>query len=87
MTNLPPRRFNNFIRKKFRLVRLTFIAQAKKDGAKPAIRTLLYAQKAEVEHARLYQDAFDNLGQNADLTIYVCNVCGYTVNKLPRISE
>ncbi len=60
-----------------------FIALAKADGAKPAIRTLLYAQKAEVEHARLYQDALDNLGKNADQTIYVCKVCGYTVNKLP----
>ena len=56
-----------------------FIALAKADGAKPAIRTLLYAQKAEVEHARLYQDALDNLGKNADLTVYVCKVCGYTV--------
>jgi len=60
-----------------------FIALAKKDEAKPALRTLLYAQKAEVEHAKLYQDALDNLGKNADLTIYVCKVCGYTVNKLP----
>ena len=60
-----------------------FIALAKADGAKAAIRTLLYAQKAEVEHAKLYQDALDNLGKNADLPIYVCKVCGYTVNKLP----
>ena len=41
-----------------------FMIQAKKDGAKPAIRTLLYAQKAEAEHAKLYQDALDNLGKN-----------------------
>lgn len=60
-----------------------FLAQAKTDGAKPAIRTLLYAQKAEVEHAKLYQDALDNLGKNADLPLYVCKVCGYTVTKLP----
>ncbi|NOS70606.1 MAG: rubrerythrin family protein [Verrucomicrobia bacterium] len=59
-----------------------FIALAKKDGAKAAIRTLLYAQKAEVEHARLYKDALDNLGRNVDLPIYVCKVCGYTVTKL-----
>ena len=60
-----------------------FMAQAKADGAKPAIRTLLYAQKAEAEHAKLYQDALDNLGKNADLPLYVCKVCGYTVTKLP----
>jgi rubrerythrin len=60
-----------------------FMAQAKTDGAKPAIRTLLYAQKAEAEHAKLYKDALDNLGKNADLPLYVCKVCGYTVTKLP----
>ena len=60
-----------------------FMALAKKDEAKPAIRTLLYAQKAEAEHAKLYQDALDNLGKNADLPLYVCKVCGYTVTKLP----
>jgi rubrerythrin len=60
-----------------------FIALAKADGAKPALRTLLYAQKAEVEHAKLYQDALDNLGKNADQPLYVCKVCGYTVNRLP----
>lgn len=60
-----------------------FMAQAKADGAKPAIRTLLYALKAEAEHAKLYQDALDNLGKNADLPLYVCKVCGYTVTELP----
>jgi rubrerythrin len=60
-----------------------FMTQAKKDGAKAAIRTLLYAQKAEAEHAKLYQDALDNLGKNADLPLYVCKVCGYTATKLP----
>ncbi len=60
-----------------------FMAQAKTDGAKPAIRTLLYAQKAEAEHAKLYKDALDNLGKNADLPLYVCKLCGYTVTKLP----
>jgi rubrerythrin len=60
-----------------------FMALAKQDEAKPAIRSLLYAQKAEAEHAKLYQDALDNLGKNADLPLYVCKVCGYTVTKLP----
>lgn len=60
-----------------------FLTQAKKDDAKPAVRTLLYAQKAEAEHARLYQEALDNLGKNVETPIYVCKVCGYTVTKLP----
>jgi rubrerythrin len=60
-----------------------FMAQAKKDEAKPAIRTLLYAQKAEAEHAKLYKEALDNLGKKAELSLYVCKVCGYTVTELP----
>ena len=63
-----------------------FMVQAKKDGAKPAIRALLYAQKAEAEHAKLYQDALDNLGKNVDRPLYVCKVCGYTVTQLPANS-
>ncbi len=60
-----------------------FLKQAKEDGAKEATRTLLYAQKAEAEHARLYQDALDNLSKKVDAPIYVCKVCGYTTTTLP----
>ncbi|HEX9048737.1 MAG TPA: rubrerythrin family protein [Verrucomicrobiae bacterium] len=60
-----------------------FLALAKADGAKEAVRTFLFAQKAETEHARLYQDALDNLGKQADQPIYVCKVCGYTTTALP----
>jgi rubrerythrin len=60
-----------------------FLKQAKADGAKEATRTLLYAQKAEGEHAKLYQEALDNLSKKADTPIYVCKVCGYTTTKLP----
>ncbi len=61
-----------------------FLAQARQDDAKPAVRTLLYAEKAETEHARLYQEALDSLGHNAATPIYVCKVCGYTTTKLPE---
>lgn len=60
-----------------------FLKQAKADAAKEATRTFLYAEKAEAEHARLYQQALDNLGQMQDAPIYVCKVCGYTTTKLP----
>jgi rubrerythrin len=63
-----------------------FLALAKQDEAKEATRTFLYAQKAEAEHAKLYQDALDNLGKNADLPLFVCKSCGYTVTKLPEKS-
>jgi len=61
-----------------------FLKQAKADGVKEATRTLLYAEKAEAEHARLYQEALDSLGQKQDTPIYVCRVCGYTTTKLPQ---
>jgi rubrerythrin len=60
-----------------------FLALARKDGAKEAVRTLVYAQKAEVEHAVLYQAALDNLSNQADAPLYVCKVCGYTTTTLP----
>jgi rubrerythrin len=60
-----------------------FLKQAKADGAKEATRTLLYAQKAEGEHAKLYQEALDSLGKQSDSPIFVCKVCGYTTTKLP----
>jgi rubrerythrin len=60
-----------------------FLGQARKDDARAAVRTLLYAQKAEAEHAKLYQEALDNLGHNAVTPIFVCKVCGYTTTKLP----
>ena len=61
-----------------------FLKQAKADAAKEAARTFLYAEKAEGEHAKLYQEALDNLGLKQDAPIYVCKVCGYTTAKLPE---
>ena len=61
-----------------------FLKLARSEDAKQAVRTLLYAQKAEAEHAKLYQEALDNLGKNvAEKPLYVCKVCGYTTTKLP----
>jgi rubrerythrin len=60
-----------------------FLKQAKADEAKEATRTFLYAEKAEAEHAKLYREALDSLGQKQDAPIYVCKVCGYTTTKLP----
>jgi rubrerythrin len=60
-----------------------FLAVAKKDEAKDAVRTLLYAEKAEGEHARLFKNALENLDKNADGPIYFCKMCGHTTAKLP----
>lgn len=60
-----------------------FIKQAKEDGSKEATRTLLYAEKAEGEHAKLYKEALENLGKQSEKPLYVCKICGYTTTKLP----
>jgi rubrerythrin len=61
-----------------------FLKQAKADGAKEATRTIVYALKAEGEHAKLYQAELNKLSKKADAPIYVCKVCGYTTTKLPE---
>ncbi|MCX6935756.1 MAG: rubrerythrin family protein [Verrucomicrobia bacterium] len=60
-----------------------FLAVAKADGAKAAIRTFQLALAVEKQHALLYQNALDNLGKNAPGDYYVCQVCGATLSELP----
>lgn len=57
-----------------------FLVQARKEGRVDAIRSLNYAKTAEAEHARLYQEALDDLSgwKAQNVTFYVCPVCGYT---------
>ena len=60
-----------------------FLAQARQDNAAAAVRSFTFAQAAEKEHAKLYQDALNNLGHNAATDYYVCSVCGFTTTQLP----
>jgi len=60
-----------------------FLAVAKADDAKAAIRTLTFAVTAEKEHAKLYQQALDQLGKNPPVEYYVCQICGMTLTELP----
>jgi rubrerythrin len=59
-----------------------FLAQARQDNAAAAIRSFTFAQAAEKEHARLYQDALNNLGHNAATDYFVCSLCGFTTTQL-----
>ena len=60
-----------------------FIARAKKARLRDAVRTLNLAQSAEIEHAKLYQQALDQLDSRAPAqTYYVCPTCGFTVVKV-----
>jgi rubrerythrin len=62
-----------------------FLARARQAGNAEAVRTLNLARNAEIEHAKLYQAALDDLeGQkSAGAPFYVCGVCGYTTRSLP----
>lgn len=60
-----------------------FLALAKTDDARAAIRTFEFALAAEKEHAKLYAEALATLGKNAPADYYVCNVCGMTLTELP----
>lgn len=57
-----------------------FIKEAKAENNRAAITTFEWALAAEAEHARLYQEALDNLEtwRGGKRTFYVCTVCGFT---------
>lgn len=60
-----------------------FLAAAKADDAAAAIRTFTFAATAEKEHAKLYQQALDQLGKNPPADYFVCQVCGMTLTAIP----
>ena len=53
-----------------------FIEQAEKEGNKAAVQTFTYAMEAEKVHARLYQEALENLDKDEEVFFYLCPVCG-----------
>lgn len=60
------------------------IAEAESEGDKAAARSFTYANEVEKVHAKLYQDAMDNLENLETQEYYVCSVCGYiAVDELP----
>jgi rubrerythrin len=59
------------------------IKDAVEEGNKAAERTFSYANEVEKVHAKLYQDALDNLDNQEEVDYYVCSVCGYTCEGQP----
>lgn len=55
------------------------IERAKAEGNDDAAMSFANANAVEEIHAGLYQKALDNLGSNEETDIYVCQVCGNTV--------
>lgn len=56
-----------------------FIAEAEAAGQAQALASFRGAMDAEVVHAKLYQEALDNLDAwKAPRKFYVCTICGWT---------
>lgn len=56
-----------------------FIRQAKAEESTEALQTLTFARGAEVEHAKLYTEALENLASMTENRVFfVCPVCGFT---------
>lgn len=55
------------------------IEAAKAGGNNQAVQTFTYANEVEKIHAGLYQKALEKMGDLEETDIYVCSVCGYTV--------
>jgi len=53
-----------------------FVKAAETEGNKAALISFTYAMKAEEVHAKLYQEALDNLDQTEEVFYYLCPVCG-----------
>jgi rubrerythrin len=55
------------------------IEAAKAEGHREARQSFSYANEVEKVHAKLYKDALEALGAQAEeYSYYVCPVCGYT---------
>lgn len=65
-----------------------FIRQAKDEANTEAVRTLTLSRAAEVEHAKLYTEAPQDLeGMQASRVFYVCPVCGFTIPILSAVQR
>ncbi|MDO9491829.1 rubrerythrin family protein [Acetobacterium sp.] len=53
-----------------------FLKEAEAEGNKEAIKTFTLAMKAEAVHAKLYQEALENLDQTEEVFYYLCPLCG-----------
>ena len=61
-----------------------FIKVAEEEGNKAAVTTFTFAMKAEEVHAKLYQDALENLDSTEEVFYYLCPVCGNIEKSIPE---
>jgi len=53
-----------------------FLSVAEEEGNKAAARAFKFALEAEEVHAKLFQEALDNLEETEEVFYYLCPVCG-----------
>ena len=53
-----------------------FVKEAEVEKNKAALMSFTFAMKAEEVHAKLYQEALENLDQTEEVFYYLCPVCG-----------
>lgn len=53
-----------------------FLKEAEAEENKAAVLSFTYAMKAEEVHARLYQEALENLDRTDEVFYYLCPICG-----------
>ncbi len=61
-----------------------FLKEAEGEGNKAAIVSFTFAMKAEEVHAKLYQEALENLAETEEIFYYLCPVCGNIEKFIPE---
>ena len=59
------------------------IAAAQAEGHREALRSFEFANEVEKVHAQLFQKALANLEKKELVDIFVCSICGHTVEGEP----
>jgi rubrerythrin len=61
-----------------------FVKTAEEEGNKAAVISFTYAMKAEEVHARLYQEALENIDQTEEVFYFLCPICGNIEKFVPE---
>lgn len=61
-----------------------FAKAAEATGNKSALMAFTFAMKAEEVHAKLFQEALENIDQTEEVFYYLCPVCGNIEKSVPE---
>lgn len=61
-----------------------FVTEAEAAGNQAAVMSFKFAMAAEEVHARLYQEALENLDSKEEVFYYLCPVCGNIEKAIPE---